>query len=175
MRPSQPIEESTDELMAKVFEDMAELAFVATTVEDGLEFALQKAMDALPSEAGWLLLVDKSRKDLYFAAARGSKAAEVTEYRLPMGKGIAGFCAVNGVSLTLSDVDQDPRFQSAISRQIGLELRSVACAPIQHDGRVYGALQLTNYTRRKEYTNGELDVLGYIANKTAEFLAEQAL
>lgn len=173
--PSGRAERTPEELLAQVFEEMADFSVAATTIEEALEFALQKAVALLPSEAGWLLLADRSRKDLYFAAAIGAKAAEVIEYRLPMGKGIAGFCAVNGVSLTLSDVDQDPRFQSNISKQIGLELRSVACAPIQHAGRVFGALQIMNHTGRKEYSTSELDVLSYIARRTAEFLAENAV
>ena len=164
------IEDDSD-LLVRVFEEFGEIEHQGSAVDDVLEFALGRAVELVPSDAGWLLLADLGRRDLYFAAAVGAKAREVIDYRLPFGKGIAGFCATNGVSLTLSDVDQDPRFQSAISRQVGLAVQSVACAPIQHEGRVYGALQVMNHKHRGEYTTTELDAGSYIARRVAEFLA----
>ena len=102
-------EPSSEELMALVFEEMQEIDFAGPTIEEGLKYALELAVKRLPSEAGWLLLVDLNQRDLYFATAIGPKAEEVIHYRLPFGKGIAGFCTVNGVSLALSDVERDPR------------------------------------------------------------------
>ena len=162
---------ASEELFAQVFEEMAEIEFAGDTLEAGLQFALELAVKRIPSEAGWLLLADMNRRDLYFATATGPKAERVIDYRLPMGKGIAGFCAVNGVSLSLSDVEKDPRFQSSISRSVGYKINSVACAPVQKDGRVFGAMQIMNHRERSEYTPSELDVLNYIARRTAEFLA----
>ncbi len=165
-------ERESEELFAEVFEEMAEINLVAgDELEEGLSFALELAVRRIPSEAGWLLLADMNRRDLYFATAMGPRAEEVIEYRLPMGKGIAGFCAVNGVSLALSDVERDPRFQLSVSKSIGYRIESVACAPVQYEGRVFGAIQIMNHQRRAEYTPGELDILNYIARRTAEFLA----
>lgn len=164
--------ESKEELFARVFEEMAEIDFVGETVEDALSYALELAVQRIPSEAGWLLLADLNRRDLYFATATGPKAEEVIDYRLPMGKGLAGFCAVNGVSLSLRDVENDPRFQVEISKQVGYKISSVACAPVQHDGRVYGAIQVMNHVEDSEYSRGELDVLDYIARRTAEYLSQ---
>ena len=164
-------ESDNEELFARVFEEMGEIDFVSDTIEGALSFALELAVSRIPSEAGWLLLSDLNRRDLYFATATGPKAEQVIEYRLPMGKGIAGFCAVNGVSLSLSDVDNDPRFQTNISAKIGYKLDSVACAPVQYEGRVFGAIQIMNKTVASEYTPGELDVLNYIAKRTGEYLS----
>lgn len=165
-------ERESEELFAQVFEEMAEIDMVAgDEVEEGLSFALELAVKRIPSEAGWLLLADMNRRDLYFATATGPRAEEVIDYRLPMGKGIAGFCAVNGVSMALSDVERDPRFQLSISKSIGYRIDSVACAPVQHEGRVFGAIQIMNHQARAEYTPAELDILNYIARRTAEFLA----
>lgn len=165
-------EEDNSQVLARVFEDMAEIDFVANSVEGALQYALELAVQRIPSEAGWLLLADLNRRDLYFATATGPKAEEVFNYRLPMGRGIAGFCAVNGVSLSLSDVEQDPRFQTTVSQSVGYRIDSVACAPVQFEGRVYGAIQIMNHRGRSEYTPGELDVLNYIARRTAEYLSQ---
>lgn len=169
---SEPEPESNEELFTHVFEEMAEIDFVGDTVEEALTYALELAVRRIPSEAGWLLLADMNRRDLYFATATGPRAEDVIDYRLPMGKGLAGFCAVNGVSLALSDVENDPRFQSTISKQIGYKINSVACAPVQHEGRVFGAMQIMNHQDRPEYNPGELEVLNYIARRTAEYLSQ---
>jgi len=165
-------ERAHEELFAQVFEEMAEIDFVGDTVEEALTYSLELAVKRIPSEAGWLLLADMNRRDLYFATATGPKAEEVINYRLPMGKGLAGFCAVNGVSLSLSDVENDPRFQSSISKSVGYRIDSVACSPVQYEGRVFGALQIMNHREGSEYTPGELDVLNYIAKRTAEYLSQ---
>ena len=163
---------SDDDLMAVVYEEMQEIDFAGSTIDEGLEFALELAVKRLPSEAGWMMLVDLNERDLYFAAATGPKAEEVMSYRLPFGKGIAGFCTVNGVSLALADVERDPRFQSEISRSVGYKLDSVACAPIQLEGRVFGAIQLMNRRNASEYRPSELEVLNYVAKRTAEYLSQ---
>ena len=159
------------ELFAEVFEALADIDLEFAAVEEVLQNLLELAVCRIPSEAGWLLLADMNRRDLYFATATGPKAAEVINYRLPMGRGIAGFCAVNGVSLALADVEQDPRFQTTVSKSVGYHIESVACAPVQHEGRVYGAIQIMNHQKKPEYTPGEIDVLTYIARRTAEYLA----
>ncbi len=165
-------ESVSPETEARVARGMDSLSIAAANVGEALELALNLITSAVPSEAGWMLLSEPSGKDLYFAAAVGPKADEVKELKLPIGKGIAGFCALNAVSLTLADVERDPRFQTSLSKEIGYEIRSVACAPMQHEGRVFGALQVMNHTERSEFTTAELDLVTYVARRTAEFLAQ---
>ncbi len=165
------VEPPTDDILAGVFEMMQDIDFAGDTVESSLRFAVDVALKFVPSEAAWLLLSDLNRSDLYFAVTVGPKAEEVKQYRLPLGKGIAGFCVVHGVSLSLSDVERDPRFKSEISRSVGYALNSVVCVPVEHDGLVFGALQLMNHTQRAEYTVAELDALAYVAKRTAEYLS----
>ncbi|MBT9557619.1 MAG: GAF domain-containing protein [Myxococcales bacterium] len=168
-------ESVTPETEARVQRGMDSLTMAAANVGEALELALDLITSAVPSEAGWMMLSEPSGKDLYFAAAVGPKADEVKKFKLPIGKGIAGFCALNAVSLTLADVERDPRFQTTLSKEIGYEIRSVACAPVQHEGRVYGALQVMNHTERPEFTTAELDLVTYVARRTAEFLAQHTV
>ena len=164
-----------DSLLTSVFEELGDLSVASPSIEGTLQFALELVMDKIPSMAGWILLADNSRRDLYVAMASGPKAEQVIQYRLPFGLGIAGFCAVNGVSLSLSDVERDPRYQASLSRTVGLDVTSIACAPIQHDGNVYGVLQLTNHTVRGEYRPRELDALSYAAARVGEYLVSYAV
>lgn len=99
------------------------------------------ALRVVPAESGAVFVSDINAQDLYFAAARGPKAADVMKFRVPMGTGIVGFSAQEGVSLALSDAQRDPRFYAAISQAIGYETRSIVCAPAQREGRVFSTLR----------------------------------
>ncbi len=164
-----------DTLLTSLFEGLGDLASASDSIEGALQFALELTMDKVPSTAGWILLADSNRRDLYVAMASGPKADQVIRYRLPFGRGIAGFCAVNGVSLSLSDVERDPRYQMSLSRSVGLDVRSIACAPIQHDAHVYGALQLINHKSRRDFRPRELDALAFVAGRMGEYLVNYAV
>ena len=87
--------------------------------------------------------------DLYPAAARGPKAETGTNIRIPMGEGIVGVAAQEGVAIAVS----------------GNEL----CSPAQRDGRVYGALQLVN-KKGGAFTADEISILDYLASQFAEYV-----
>ena len=70
---------------------------------------------------------DISDDDLQFVAATGPKASEVMKFRVPMGQGIVGFAAQEGVSLAVSDVEKDDRFYKDISDKIGYPVIIVDC------------------------------------------------
>lgn len=163
------------DLLTELFEGLADVSDASESIEETLQHGLELLMDKIPSMAGWLLLFDINRHDLYVAMASGPKAEQVIRYRLPLGRGIAGFCAANGVSLTLGNVERDSRFKMSLSRSVGLEVASVACAPIKHAGRVYGALQLVNHLSNAEFSPREQAALNYAAGRMGEYLVNYAV
>ena len=164
-----------DDIISDLFDGLGNLAQVSDSIEATLQYALELLMEKVPSMAGWLLLADINRRDLYVAMASGPKAEQVIRYRLPLGRGIAGFCAANSVSIALNDVERDPRFQMSLSRSVGLDVASVACAPIEHEGRVYGALQLVNHLSQSEFSPREQEGLTYAATRIGEYLVHYAM
>lgn len=105
---------------------------------------LELVMSALGAEAGSVLLLDPARADLYFLEARGEKADAVKQFRVELGVGIAGWCALRGESLSVFDAPAHPRFQAWISEAIGFDTRSVVCAPIRDAGKTLGVLEVLN-------------------------------
>ena len=67
------------------------------------------------------------------------KAKELVAAKLvvPAGEGIAGFCATEGVSVAISDVQKDPRYWSEVSEKVDYETRSVLCSPMMTHGRSF--------------------------------------
>jgi GAF domain-containing protein len=158
-------------LLEDVFLEMQEIYEPGRTLQEIIDFILDLSISKIASEAGSILFADINGRDLYFAAARGSKADEIMGFRIPMGEGIVGFCATNGVALAVSDVGSDPRFYKHISEKLNYPTRSLLCAPIEFEGRVYGAIELVNRRGGPVYTTNELNVLVYISQQIGQYLA----
>lgn len=164
---SRPVEEILGELFGKSqgIYDHKELKAAA-------EFILSLAMESVPAEAGSILIADINYNDLYFAAASGPKASEVMEFRVPMGQSIAGFSAMEGVALAVSDADQDERFYADISEKIGYGIKSLLCSPCQKDGRTYAIIQLVNRNAGSSFTADEVNVLNFLSSEFAQYLIQ---
>ncbi|TXD38049.1 GAF domain-containing protein [Lujinxingia vulgaris] len=141
-------------------------------LEDVVNFVMDMVMEKLNAESGSILFADVNGRELYFAAARGPKADEIMSFRVPMGQGIVGFCAREGVSLAISDVHQDPRFYKEISESLGYETTSLACSPVQFEGRVYGAIEVINKKGASSFAGQEISAMAYIGRQLAEFIHE---
>lgn len=158
-----------EDLIAELFEDTAELHAQAS-LEAAAELVLDLAMRVIPSESGSVYVADINASDLFFAAARGPKAAEVMKFRVAIGQGLVGFSTQEGVGLAVSDAEKDPRFFATISKKLGYNTHSVLCAPAQKNGRVYGALQLINKRGNHTFSGDEMNLLSYLAHQFAEYL-----
>jgi hypothetical protein len=133
-------------------------------------YMLDLAMQVVGCDAGAVFVSHVGGNDLYFAAARGPKAEAAMSFRVPMGVGIVGFSAQEGVALAVSNVEQDPRFSKRISDSVGYKVHTIACAPAQISGRVYGAVELLNKKDGASFVMQDIDVLNYIAYTFADYL-----
>ena len=163
--------EQLEDTLAEIFERVEEV-HSRRSVEDGLYFLLDLALEKIPADSGSVYFADAGSGDLRFAAVRGPKAQELLrgKFIVPVGTGVAGFCSMEGVSVALSDVQKDPRFYSAISEAVDYETRSIVCSPITTHGRAFGAIQLINRKSGSVFTEPEVGMLAYIAHQAALYL-----
>ncbi|MBI4347450.1 MAG: GAF domain-containing protein [Elusimicrobia bacterium] len=113
-------------------------------VSELLETIMQLSSRVVNAETASLLLVDPKTNELYFDVALGL-APELTKIRLPMGKGIAGACALEGKTLVINDVASDPRWSSTMDKQSGFKTRSILAAPMKFAGRTIGVVEAINH------------------------------
>ncbi|MBI3074559.1 MAG: GAF domain-containing protein [Deltaproteobacteria bacterium] len=165
---------NAEELLAQVFEEVQDLYTVGGGTTAAARFALDLALKHVRCESGAVLLSDFSAKELAFAAASGPKAREVLSFRVPMGQGIAGFCAQEGVTIAVSAVEKDPRFFRKIAEALGYETKSILCAPIVSNGKTVGVLEVLNRYLSSSFAPAEVNVLSYIATRLGEHLGEAA-
>ncbi len=165
------VKQNVEDLLADIFLRVNELEG-KTDIEQAMLFVLDLAMEKVPCEAGSVLRADAGSGDLTFLCARGPKAKELmaAKITIPTGTGIAGFCALEGVSLALSDVQKDPRFYAAVGQKVDFETKSLLCAPMMTHGRSFGAMQLINRSGGQQFQEHEVGVLSYLSHQAALFL-----
>jgi NtrC-family two-component system sensor histidine kinase KinB len=133
----------------RVMTALAESAATITgslKLEDVLLNILEKSTQALRVQAVSLALIDTENGELGFRAATGWLRNEDFYNHLKLGRGIAGWVALEGRGVVVPEVAKDSRFDSEINLRTGLDARAVACAPIRYRGEVIGVLEALNPT-----------------------------
>eukprot|EP00796_Vickermania_ingenoplastis_P001268 gene1268-726_t len=126
---------------------------------DGIvQHVLHGAKQLLNADRSTLFLFDKERNELY---SRLADSVSGNEIRFPSGQGIAGSVAASGIGENITDAYQDPRFNSAVDKQLGYRTQSILCEPIILNGEVLAVVQLVNKIEEDgsigSFTQGDLE------------------
>jgi GAF domain-containing protein len=126
---------------------------------------ISRAVTALIGSTGCGIgLLDAARTRLVHAAAHGFKSEEWRGLALPVGEGIIGRCAENGIAIRVDDVRSDPRSaRRDVDEREGI--RSMLCVPLRVGGNLRGVISAFS-TRAASFTSHHQRVL--------EAFAEQA-
>lgn len=94
------------------------------------------------AERASLFLFDAKRRELWTLVATGLAQKEI---RLPSGKGLAGWVAETGETLSIPDAYADARFDQSFDHASGFHTRNLLVMPVKdRDARSVGVLQLLN-------------------------------
>jgi len=139
---------------------------------------LDTALVVLKSTDGTIMLADEKTGELVFTVVRGEAAERLQGYRLPPGRGIAGWVALYRRPQIVRDVRSDPRFFSDIDHRFGFNTRSMVCVPIYlDDGRLLGVVEVLNKIGDRDFSDDDLALLLIVAQLAATAMrrAERAL
>lgn len=128
--------------------------------------AIEAATRLSGAEAGSLILIDPSTKELYFEVALGEKGNKLKEIRLKPGQGIAGWVAEHGTPVISNDVRSDPRFFKGADEKSEFTTRNLLCVPVRTKEKTLGVLQVIN-KKESEFTEEDLEILSALANQVA--------
>jgi K+-sensing histidine kinase KdpD len=107
-----------------------------------LVLILNAATNSIQAERGTVYLLDKEKQELWAKVAQGN---DVTEIRLPLGKGLAGYVAKTGEVVNIPDAYSDPRFNPEIDKKSGFHTHNVLCMPMKNkEGEIVGVFQFLN-------------------------------
>lgn len=109
-----------------------------------LERVLEKVSTIFPSEYWSLLLLDETTQTLRFELSIDLDLAQMKDFRLTLGQGAAGQCALYQKLLVLDDVAQCDYFDDKVDQLSGYRTKSLVCVPIVFAGHTLGVLEMVN-------------------------------
>ena len=126
-----------------------------------LSLIMKKVEEAFNVEAGSLLLLEGGR--LVFRESFGPAGEQVKPFSLEVGQGIAGWVAMTGQSVLVSDAKQDQRHFAGIDQATSYATRSLVCVPLKGPEGIIGVFELMNPRDRAAFTNHDLALLESVA------------
>src|SRR4030065_2355586 len=122
-------------LAAEVSRLVQSLAAAGKTVvpvspDELLRSIVEAAARIFGAAAASILLVNELEGVLEFKVAHGASNRNLVGTRIPLNQGIAGYVAMSGQPIAISDVAQDTRFNRDFAKSTGYVPRSILAAPL---------------------------------------------
>lgn len=145
----------------------------STDVIQMLDTLLASVLAGLGTEDGSLILHDEETGELVFAVVHGQARERLTGFRMPPGRGIAGWVVKNLQPEVVQDVRNDPRFYPRVDETFGFHTQTLACVPLLDGKRVLGVIEAVNKISDREFTPEDHDLLMVVA-QLASLVIKQA-
>ncbi len=122
-------------------------ALTSTLELDSVLGVIMDMIATLYKPSDWsLLMVDEDTNELYFAVAVGKAAENLMDLRLKIGEGVAGWVAMHGEPVVITDAYRDERFAKWVDGDSGFKTDSIVCVPLISKGRTMGVIELVNFS-----------------------------
>ncbi len=131
-----------------------------------LDLIIARAVEMLECEAGSILLYDPEKRCLSFAACTNADPRSLKDIPIPMSGSLAGEIFTGNKSLIVNRVDQDPRHDPMVGRQMNFQTKSLLGVPMQIQDRVIGVLEALN-KKGGYFTASDSEILAAIACQAA--------
>lgn len=132
-----------------------------------LDDLLASALAVLGTSDGSLLLLDDETEELVFVVVHGMARERLTGYRLPPGRGIAGWVADQKEPAIVQDVQKDHRFFPQVDETFGFRTQTLACVPLLDGERVLGVIEAVNKYDQREFSPEDHLLLMVVAQLAA--------
>jgi len=139
-----------------------------------LQLVIAEVKNLVGAEGATVLLRDRDRGELYFAAAAGSGSEELLDLRLPDDAGVAGSVVRNARSVLVEDARRDPRFYDQVDAHTGMTTRSMVAVPLMIQGTAEGVVEAINKADGA-FVERDREVLEVMAGSAAVAIANARL
>ncbi|MBN2483176.1 MAG: PocR ligand-binding domain-containing protein [Candidatus Omnitrophica bacterium] len=144
----------------------------AVYLDKMLKALLDISYNFLNADRGSIMLLDKSRNELYIATAKNIPQDIVSVARQKIGQGIAGLVAQNLRPMIIDSQSTDPKLRSLLRNP------SLTCAisvPLKVKSRLLGVLNIaTTKAEPKEFEASSLETIDTLTRLVEETLADIA-
>jgi two-component system NtrC family sensor kinase len=144
---------------------------VASTldIEQIPRLLIQRTAEIFGAECGSLALVDRERDGVVFQLAydgQGRELTQLTNFLMPLGQGIVGQVAQNGVPVIVNQVQDHPGWSPVADRLTGFSTQKIIAVPLIMEGEILGVIELLN-KKVGDFGQNDLELLSLVAASTA--------
>jgi len=101
----------------------------------------------------------------------GSLAGTLTNHRMSVKEGIAGWVVRHAKPALVRDVRHDPRFFRGVDENFTYTTQSIAAAPLIGNRKVYGMIEVLNKTGDEPFSEKDLGLLKLLCRAAGDALA----
>jgi GAF domain-containing protein len=161
-----------DKLVEELKRLIQSIEFAGKTVLAGSPDALlhsivEAAARIFGAAAASILFVNEAEGVLEFKVAYGASNRDLAGTRIPLNQGIAGYVAMSGQPIAISDVDQDTRFNRDFAKSTGYVPRSILATPLMAGERVVGVMEVLDKISAPSFGMQDMELLGLFARQAA--------
>lgn len=134
---------------------------------DVFQRVAESAMTVMNAHGASVLLFDEDRGELVFQTAVGPGSESLIGERFDASLGIAGQAIKTGRAMMVDDVRQNRHFFPGIDAKTQLRTRSLIAAPLMHQDKVLGVVEVLNPKQRERFDRRDMELLEVFANMAA--------
>lgn len=142
-------------------------AVLPSSNDELLQTIVEAAARIFGAAAASIALVDEKGQALEFKVAYGAGRDDVVGMRIPLDRGIAGYVAMTGQPIAVSDVQQDTRFNQDFAKSTGYVPRSILAMPLISDDRVIGVMEVLDKISAPSFGLQDMELLAIFARQAA--------
>ncbi|MEE9268821.1 MAG: sigma 54-interacting transcriptional regulator [Candidatus Krumholzibacteria bacterium] len=136
-------------------------------VNVGLNQIAGSAAAVMRAEASSVLMLDRRRNKLIFAAAVGERGRALLGKEFDADLGIAGRVIKSGRPENIVDVSRNPDFFRGIDERSKFQTRGIIAAPMIYKSETIGAVEVINRQGGGQFDAGDLQLISILANLAA--------
>ena len=137
------------------------------SADELLKSIVEAAARIFGAAAASILLVNEAEGVLVFKVAFGASDRDLVGTRIPLDQGIAGYVAMSGQPIAISDVAQDTRFNRDFAKSTGYVPRSILATPLLAGERVIGVMEVLDKISAPSFGMQDMELLGLFARQPA--------
>lgn len=144
-------------------------------LESCLRLILSAAMELTGSETASLLEYDEASVNFFFRYVPWfhHDSDRAANSRIPLNGSLAGWVFLNGTSIIVDNVINDPRHSKKVDELAGITIHSVLGSPMMARGKMIGVLEVFN--KRSNYTEQDVMVVETLAALAAAAMQKDIL
>jgi GAF domain-containing protein len=132
-----------------------------------LNSIVEAAARIFGAAAASILLVNETEGVLEFKVTYGASNRNLVGTRIPLDQGIAGFVAMTGQPIAISDVDQDARFNRDFAQSTGYVPHSIMATPLTSGEHILGVMEVLDKINAPSFGMQDMELLGLFARPAA--------